>query len=668
MTTRNAIRWRVLLFAVPLLAASAWVGASAGEPITASLETELQPRAVTTHQLTQYLARRIPPLPVPTSAAKWTAHARRMRQKVLQEIVFHGWPRDWVTAAPRVEDLGVLTTTADYRVRKLRYEIVPGFHAPAILCEPVQLTTARAPAVLNFIGHEEHGKAVEHAQRRCMGLAAMGIVTLTPEWPGLGELAGRENAHDVAAHLDLVGANSLGFFYLAMRKALDHLAQLPLVDATRIGATGLSGGGWQSVVLGALDERVGVVVEVAGIGALQTTLTHPSETDEIEENATDLGRMLDYPELLALRAPRPTLLIHNANDECCFRAGLVKPFLYDALRPFWAPYGRTEHLAWHENVMPGTHNYDRDNRRAAYRFFAQHFGLGAADADVAESAALPEASELNVGVSANNETLLGVARTLAARVRRAAMSAPAAERAKLADVLRYQRGTVVRGWPMWSTRTDRGDALSYRLELSDGLGASAVWLRPRNGGADAPLTIVLHDDGRAAAAPLAAERLGQGEQVLALDPLFFGDMVPEQPVSPGAELGVDVTVRPQKTGANYQMLVATLGARPLGIQASQLLAVARWAKTMVGPAAIRVHTTGMRSQLVALAAAALEPGTLSSVISRQAMPSLRHLLDAGVPYRAAPELFCLDLYARFDIDRLTTLAEPTSIRREGDQP
>ncbi len=50
------------------------------------------------------------------------------------------------------------------------------------------------------------------------------------------------------------------------------------------------------------------------------------------------------------------------------------------------------------------------------------------------------------------------------------------------------------------------------------------------------------------------------------------------------------------------------------------------------------------------------------------MPSLRHLLEARVPYRAAPELFCLDLYAQFDVDRLTALAEPTVIQREGGRP
>jgi hypothetical protein len=245
------------------------------------------------------------------------------------------------------------------------------------------------------------------------------------------------------------------------------------------------------------------------------------------------------------------------------------------------------------------------------------------------------------------------------------VGARAAERAKLAGVLRYRASGVARSWRLWSARREELTTLSYRLELDDGLGATAVWLSPAGARADAPLTIVLHDGGRRAADDVVARSLTRGEHVLALDLLFFGEMVPEQPVSPGADLGVDATARPQRTGANYQMLVNTLGARPLGIQASHLLGVARWATGLVGQRRVRVETTGVRTQLVALAAAALEPRTLDAVVTRDALPSLRALLDERVQFRMAPEAFCLDLYREFDVDRLTALAEPTKIYREG---
>ncbi len=104
-------------------------------------------------------------------------------------------------------------------------------------------------------------------------------------------------------------------------------------------------------------------VEVAGIGSRESNLTTPKDTYEIEEDAPDLMQNFDYPEFIAMRAPRPTMLIHNAVDSCCFRAPLVKPYIYDNVKPFFDLYGSPQNLAWHENFEPGVHNYQLDNRR-----------------------------------------------------------------------------------------------------------------------------------------------------------------------------------------------------------------------------------------------------------------------------------------------------------------
>ena len=141
----------------------------------------------------------------------------------------------------------------------------------ALLYEPEKIA-GRAPAILNVIGHEPEGIAVEYEQKRCINFAKRGIIALNLGWMGFGELSQPENAHDYSAHLSLVGSNALGFFYLAMRRGLDYLAALPEVDSTRLGVTGLSGGGWQTVLLSALDERVAVSVEVAGVGSRESTL------------------------------------------------------------------------------------------------------------------------------------------------------------------------------------------------------------------------------------------------------------------------------------------------------------------------------------------------------------------------------------------------------------
>ena len=109
-----------------------------------------------------------------------------------------------------------------------------------------------------------------------------------------------------------------------------------------------------------------------------------------------------------------------------------------------------------------------------------------------------------------------------------------------------------------------------------------------------------------------------------------------------------------------QNLYAT-GDRPLGIEVAHLVGLARWLQQR-GAARVRVESTGMRNQVVALIAAALEPSLFSEVVIRHGIPSLRYLVDKPVKYQEAPDLFCLDLYKFTDLDRLAALAAPSVVK------
>lgn len=649
MKTRRAALWLLVLIVVALWSARPLPAQATSRSVELALEPPGQPVAVTAFELQRYLMRRIPKLPAATSPSAWKAEAAQLRRHMLEDVAYHGWPREWVDAAPKFEDVGVIETGKGYRLRKLRYEIVPGYESTAILYEPDK-RSGRVPAILNVHGHEPMGKAAEYKQKRCINFAKRGIIALSLEWPGFGELNQPENAHDYGAHLDLVGANALGFFYLAMRRGLDYLASQPDVDVKRLGVTGLSGGGWQTIVLSALDERVAVAVEVAGFGSLESNLTHPVDTDEVEEDPSDFTDGEDYTMLVAMRAPRPTLLIHNAEDNCCFRADLVKPYIYDQVLPFFRLLGDERALGFHENRDPGTHNYQLDNRQQAYRFFTQHFGLPIAASEIASDAEIKTPQELTVGLPAGNLTIAGLARKLAAEITRPAMDQPAretwvaSERERLRSVIRLKPVTVENAWRIWNTKNKGVETLSYRFDFSDGLSATGTWLRAIAAPSDAPVTIVLNDQGKKAAGDVVADRVNRGEQVLALEPLFNGATIPQQPDS-----------------TDWELLVATAGDRPLGLQAAQLLAVIEWMRPKAGGAPVRIETTGIRTQVLALVAAALEPAAFSSVVNHQGMRSLSYLLDTPVPFRRAPELFCLDFYKYFDVDRLTAMAAPVSV-------
>jgi Asp-tRNA(Asn)/Glu-tRNA(Gln) amidotransferase A subunit family amidase len=203
------------------------------------LEQAIQPQEVTAYELRRFIAKKIPALAPPGTAEQWTAQARQLRTRLLNEIVYHGWPREWVDSGPKFEDLGIVASGSGYRTRKLRYEIVPGFQSTALLYEPAEVR-GKVPAVLNVHGHVgPEGKAIEFKQQRCINQARQGMLALSLEWMAFGELANHENEHWFGAHLDLAGANAVGLFYLAMRRGLDCLYQHPVVDRERIGVTGL---------------------------------------------------------------------------------------------------------------------------------------------------------------------------------------------------------------------------------------------------------------------------------------------------------------------------------------------------------------------------------------------------------------------------------------------
>jgi dienelactone hydrolase len=612
------------------------------------LEETLQAPAVTAYQLRQYLMNRVPPLPSVADAGKWTAEAGRIRRHLLDDVVFHGWPPEWVNASPKFVSVEVLEGKG-YRIRKLRYEIVPGFQSVALLYEPEHLD-GRMPAILNVNGHERlRGKAVEYKQKRCINFARHGILALSLEWLACGELKHAENEHDFAAHLDLIGMNGAGLFYLAMRRGLDFLDEHPNVDRTRLGVTGLSGGGWQTITLSALDERVTAAVPVAGFAGLVTSIEHPEYIgDDIEQNATDFRDGQDYTHLVAMRAPRPTLLIYNAEDDCCFRGPLVKPHVFDAITSYFKLYGREDALSWYENRDPGTHNYQLDNRQQAYRFFGRNFNLPALGDEIPVDGEIKTYEALAVGLPKDNLTILGLARQRARLLTRQAPQTSGSQREKLGVVVRYRPVTVKHAWAVGNTKNKGLETRSFQFQMSNDLSAIGVLAQAITTPDAAPTTIVLNDKGKKAASDAVSDAVNRGERVLALDLLLLGDGSPENPGSP-----------------EYAQLLSATGDRLLGMQAAQLVAIAQWLHNQAGATAVRVESTGLRSQSAALVAAALQPSLFSALEVHDGIQSFQAILDKPVSYASAPELFCLDLYRYFDIDLLMELAglkQPGKVR------
>jgi hypothetical protein len=256
-----------------------------------------------------------------------------------------------------------------------------------------------------------------------------------------------------------------------------------------------------------------------------------------------------------------------------------------------------------------------------------------------------------------------LAKSLAAKIQRPPIPADSTERARwiassrarLKNVIRYQPVTVKHPWVVGVVKNKGADAISYRFQLSNNLSATGIWLKQIPTPPTAPVTILLDDQGKQATInesahgeSVVADLLERGHQVLVLDLLFT-------PISS--------TARPQHAWS-YALLLSALGDRPLGIEAAQLLGIADWAKTSSGTDRLDVVSYGIRDQVIALAASALQPDSFASVDIHGGMHDLNYILEAPVPAMEAPDLFCQDFYKEFELNQLIAMAGPERIHQD----
>lgn len=424
--------------------------------------------------------------------------------------------------------------------------------------------------------------------------------------------------------------------------------------------TGQSGGGWQTLILSALDTRVKVVVPVAGFTSLQGRLERvPGEPGDYEQIVPDLLNGQGYQTFAAMLAPRPTLETNNAEDSCCFRAPLVKPYIYDAIKPFFGLYGKDDAFSFHSDTEVLVHNYGHDDRQQTYRFLDKWFNLPDKPDEIPVGQDVNTYSELAAGLPANNLTILGLARQFASKLQHPAIPATDAERqawaqnerATLGNVVNYQPVTVEHPWYMSDADHNTVKSISFRFALSNGLSATGVWIKSEWAPDGAPMTVIINDGGREGADkemwdnyPEVGYAVERGDQVLVLSLLFTGD---------GNPAGRDA--------AEFAYMMNAVGAPPLGLEAAQLIGITQWAQQLWRPSRVTLESSGYRMQVVSLVAGALEPKLFEKITIHQGMHSLSYILDEAVSAGRVPDMFCRDLYKDFDLNMLAAMANPTTV-------
>ncbi|MBE0535278.1 MAG: acetylxylan esterase, partial [Phycisphaerae bacterium] len=249
-----------------------------------------------------------------------------------------------------------------YSVANAAFEALPGYFVTGNLYRPRGIEGPFA-AVLSPHGHwsspTDHGRLREDMQRRCAAMARMGAVVFAYDMIGYGDSqkAGWPHSHPQALTLQL----------WAGIRGVDFLLSLPDVDPKRIAVTGASGGGTQTFLLAAVDDRIAVSVPCVMVSAHFFGGCNCESGMPIHKSK---NHETNNVEIAALLAPKPLLLISNGKDWTSKNPEVEYPHIQSIYRLFNA-----EANVQNAHFPNEGHDYGLSKRNALYPFIAKHLNL-----------------------------------------------------------------------------------------------------------------------------------------------------------------------------------------------------------------------------------------------------------------------------------------------------
>lgn len=288
--------------------------------------------------------------------AQWLARAEELKRQVLVSAGLCPMPE-----RPGLKP--VVTRSAqrdDYVIENVCFETLPGFYVTGNLYRPAEVR-GEIPGVANPHGHWRDGRFGDGfgnpIATRCIHFAKQGYAAFSYDMVGYGDRQAASHQYR-SLRGDLWGITLLGLQLWNSIRVLDYLASLPYVDAERLGCTGESGGGTQTFLLTAVDERVKVSAPVNMISAHM-------QGGCLCENAPNLRTDAFNVEFGACMAPRPLLLVSCTGDW----TKNTPQVEYPAIRGVYELFGAGERVRCFQ--LEADHNYNRESREAVYAWFAR---------------------------------------------------------------------------------------------------------------------------------------------------------------------------------------------------------------------------------------------------------------------------------------------------------
>jgi hypothetical protein len=250
----------------------------------------------------------------------------------------------------------------DYTVQNIAVETMPGVYVCGSLYRPLKYK-GKIPVVLNPDGHFSKGRYREDCQYRCAALAKMGAMAFSYDlfgWEGesILQIDPKDHRRSLVQSIQVLNTERI----------IDYLLSLKDVDPTRVAITGASGGGSQTMLMTALDDRIKLSVPVAMMSSYHSGGC-PCESGM---GVHLCGGGTNNAEIGSMAAPRPMLVVSDGGDWTQHVPENEFPFV----QRIYGFYGKKD-LVENAHLAKEGHDYGFSKRKAMYAFVAKQFGLDA---------------------------------------------------------------------------------------------------------------------------------------------------------------------------------------------------------------------------------------------------------------------------------------------------
>ncbi len=309
----------------------------------------------------------------------WESRAQIIKQGIIEGLQLERMPTLTGDFNPTIRSTRIMD---GYIVENIAIECFPGFYVTGNLYRPTEEQQTYA-GILCPHGHWDDGRMREAMQIRCAALARMGAVVFAYDMIGYGD--SQQVEHKIPYALLLQTYSS--------QRVLAYLLSRQDIDPDRIGMTGASGGGTQTFILAAIDERIRVSAPIVMVsshffGGCVCESGMPIHRSKAHQT--------NNVEIAAVSAPRPLLLISDGDDWTRNNPRVEYPYVAKVFGLYNA-----EHKVEHVHFPAARHDYGYAKRVVVYNFLAHHLELNSGalpfqDGYVEDFVTLLTTSELSV--------------------------------------------------------------------------------------------------------------------------------------------------------------------------------------------------------------------------------------------------------------------------------